>query len=491
MVRPMIRTKILATMGPAVGDVDALANLFAEGATVCRLNFSHGELADHLHFLRNIREAAARHDQPIAVLGDLGGPKVRLGTMPDQRGTGGVPIDVGQRLILRRLPTEAGGSFASTNYPGIVDDVQIGHRVLIEDGLLRFLCVEKNYNELVLNCTSGGVLKTRKGVNLPDSDLNLPSITDRDWACVDWAVQNELDFLALSFVRRGEDLHRLREHLQYNGSGIHLIAKIETPQAVRNIDGILAASDGLMVARGDLGVEMDVAEVPIIQKDLIRRCQFAGKPVIVATQMLQSMVEASSPTRAEVSDVANAVFDGADAVMLSGETSVGKYPVAAVHVMSRVCDQAERYIAEHPDEKPRATPDVRTMRLSNAVAAGVRQLVRELGPKLVVVYSQSGDTARIFSKHRLPVPLIALSSSHQTLRQMALHYGTRPLEMATPTDLRQLTADVDALVTEKGLAARGDRVVVVAGQSMGTPGAMNGIIVHTIGQALHDVCEDR
>jgi pyruvate kinase len=486
----MIRSKILATLGPAVADVETLLKLFAEGVSVCRMNFSHGELPDHMKMLRLIREAAARHDQPIAVLGDLGGPKIRLTTMPKLDGTDGVPIEAGQRLTLRREQADGDRGVASTTYPGIVDDVQIGHRVLVEDGLLRFLCVEKNYNELTLNCTAGGVLQTRKGVNLPDSELNLPSITDRDWACVDWAVENDLDFLALSFVRTGDDLERLREHLQYKGSGIDLIAKIETPQAVKNIEGVLAASDGLMVARGDLGVEMDVAEVPIIQKDLIRRCQRAGKPVIVATQMLQSMVDQSSPTRAEVSDVANAVFDGADAVMLSGETSVGKYPVAAVHVMARVCAEAERYVADHPEERPQLLPEVRNMRLSNAIASGVRQVVEELGPKLVVVYSQSGDTARIFSKHRLPVPLVALSSSHRTLRQMSLHYGTRPMEMPTPSDLRTLVSDVDELILARDLVHPGDRVVIVAGASMGTPGAMNGIIVHTVGQPVRDVCAD-
>ena len=230
----------------------------------------------------------------------------------------------------------------STTYPDFVDDVKVGDRILIEDGLIRCVAIEKDEKEVRATCTAGGLLKTAKGINLPNTQVKIPSVTDRDWQCVDWAVENDLDYLALSFVRSAEEVHLVRESLRKKVSDIHLIAKIEKAEAIQNIDAIIDAADGLMIARGDLGVEMDVAAVPIMQKDLIRRCQSAAKPVIVATQMLQSMIEHSSPTRAEVSDVANAIFDGTDAVMLSGETSVGKFPVPTVHTMAHIAEGACR-----------------------------------------------------------------------------------------------------------------------------------------------------
>ena len=476
----MIRTKIVATMGPAVAEAETLFHLFDAGADVCRLNFSHGTLEDHLRMLRLIREAAARYSRPIAVLGDLGGPKIRLGPVADQDNTGGMPIAVGDELIVQRAAVTGATGRVSSTYKHLVDDVQVGHRVYIEDGLLRFVCIEKNFSELRLNCTAGGVLKTAKGINLPDTNVNVPAVTDKDWQCADWAIENDLDYLALSFVRKPDDLQLVRQHLANQRSDIQLIAKIEKGEALLSIDGIIDASDGLMVARGDLGVEMDVAEVPIIQKDLIRRCQTAGKPVIVATQMLQSMIEQASPTRAEVSDVANAIFDGTDAVMLSGETSVGKFPVGAVHVMSRVAEVTETYLIGQP-EQLQLPMRLRTMALSAAVAKGVRQMVTELKAKLVCVWSQTGATARIFSKTRFPVPVIALSSDHRALRRMALHFGVIPHETPLVKDEQQLVREVDALVREQKYARVGDRIVIVAGSSLGSPGMLNAVLIHTIG----------
>jgi pyruvate kinase len=431
--------------------------------------------------LRNIREAAARYSHPIAVLGDLCGPKIRLGQVADEGGgSGGMTIRPGDGLIVQRAPITGAAGRVSSTYKNLVDDVQVGHRIYIEDGLLRFVCTDKNYNELRLNCTVGGVLKSAKGVNLPDTDVNVPSITDRDWECADWAIENDLDYLALSFVRRADDLQLFRQHLANRGSDIQLIAKIEKAEALAHIDAIIDASDGLMVARGDLGVEMDLAQVPLIQKDLIRRCQGAGKPVIVATQMLQSMIEQASPTRAEVSDVANAIFDATDAVMLSGETSVGKFPIGAVHVMSRVAEVTERYLIAR-GETSELPMKLKTMALSSAVAKGVREMVSELKARLVVVWSQTGSTARIFSKARFPVPIIALSSDHRALRRMALHFGVIPQETQPPEDTRALVRQVDEIVRNGKFASVGDRVVIVAGSSLGTPHMLNGVFIHTIG----------
>jgi len=479
----MIRTKILATLGPASADDQTIFRMLEAGADACRLNFSHGELDDHARILRNIQAAAEEHGQPVAVLGDLCGPKIRLGPIRDMDGTGGAPINIGDDLIIQRAAGADGHDHrVSCNYPGIVNDVEIGHRVLIEDGLLRFVCTERSPDELHCRCTAGGVLKTGKGVNLPNSQINLPSITDRDWECVDWAIENRLDYLALSFVRRADDLLILREHLRSKVSDIHLIAKIEKSQAIENIDSILDASDGLMIARGDLGVEMDVAQVPIIQKDLVRRCTMAAKPVIVATQMLQSMIENVGPTRAEVSDVANAIFDGADVVMLSGETAVGRFPVGTVHVMAHIAEVTEPHIAATETPASRSPVKSRTMPLSAAVANGVRQIVADLQVPLVVLYSQTGATARIFSKARLSVPVVALSSDPRALRRMSLHFGVIPQEMAPPSDMAQLLYRVDLLVQQRGFAKVGQRIVVVAGSSLGTPGTTNGVMLHTVGE---------
>jgi pyruvate kinase len=477
----MIRTKIVATMGPASSDPDVLARLFEEGMDVCRLNFSHGDLGEHLKILNTIREVAVGSGQTVAILGDLGGPKIRLGKIEDQDGTGGMPIGVGDVLHFVREPIVGRNLRVSTTYPNFADDVKVGDRILIEDGLIRCVAIDKNANEVLATCTSGGVLKSAKGINLPNTAVSIPSITDRDWQCVDWAIEHDLDFLALSFVRRPEDLIQLRDHLHSKRSAIDLIAKIEKSEALARIDDIIDVSDGLMIARGDLGVEMDLAQVPIIQKDLIRRCQCSGKQVIVATQMLQSMIEQSSPTRAEVSDVANAIFDGADAIMLSGETSVGKYPVATVHVMNHVAEVTEDYlVVQSSDAQPVLRP--RTLQLSAAVARGVWQIVRELKVKLLAVWSQTGTTARIFSKYRFPVPIVAFSSDPGVLRQMAIHFGVIPQEMHAPTDITALIMQVDTLVREKQFAAELDRIVIVAGSALGTPGTMDGIIIHTVGR---------
>jgi len=357
----------------------------------------------------------------------------------------------------------------------------VGDRVLIEDGLLRFVVTEKSADEVKVTCTAGGVLKSAKGVNLPNTTVGLPSITERDWQCVDWAIENELDYLALSFVRKADDIQLLRDHLRNCACDIQIIAKIEKAEAIEDIEAIVEACDGLMIARGDLGVEMDVAQVPILQKDLIRRCQSAGKPVIVATQMLQSMIEQSSPTRAEVSDVANAIYDGTDAVMLSGETSVGKFPVGAVLTMSHVAEVTEGYLIKSEVGKEPALK-LKTMHMSAALAKGVWPMVLDLKAKLVVVWSQTGATARIFSKARFPVPVIAISTDHRVLRQMSLQFGVTPQELTAPGSMDELLRGVDKLVREKQFAADGDRIVIVAGAALGTPEMLNGVIIHTVGQ---------
>lgn len=478
----MIRTKIVATLGPACSTVERLLGLLEEGVDVCRLNFSHGDLADHARMLANLRQAADRFGQPVAVLGDLAGPKIRLGKVAEEAGLGGMLVQPGDTLVIQRQPIIGAKGRVSTNYAHFVDDVQVGHRIYVEDGLLRFEVRDKSADELICTCLVGGLLQTAKGVNLPDTSVRIPSITERDWKCVDWAIANKLDYLALSFVRRAEDLRELREYLNKNDGDIHLIAKIEKAEALEQIDAIVQASDGLMVARGDLGVELDVARVPIIQKDLIRRCQAAGKPVIVATQMLQSMIEQSTPTRAEVSDVANAIFDGTDAVMLSGETSVGKHPRLAVGMMNHVAEVTEAYLDQNASPLLPAVqaPD---QQVGSAIARGVWQIIHDLKVKLVVVWSRTGTTAQIFSKHRFSVPIVALSDNATVLRRMALHYGVMAKQMALSSEMPAFIEQVDRLLLEQKLADKGDRVILAAGMAMGVPFTINGLVVHAVGES--------
>ncbi|MGC4032884.1 MAG: pyruvate kinase [Tepidisphaeraceae bacterium] len=478
-----IRTKILATMGPAVANPETLYSLFEAGVGICRLNFSHGELSEHKKTLDLIRSTADKIGLPIAVLGDLCGPKIRLGKVKDTDGTGGIPVAVGDEIVVARGNFIGEGKRVSTILETFVDDVKIGDRVLVEDGMLRFLVTDKGRNEVTMRCNVGGILKSSKGINLPNTAINVPSITDRDWECVDWAVENNLDYLALSFVRHANDLELLRGHLQYKrAKNIGLIAKIEKAEAIQELDAIIEASDGLMVARGDLGVEMDPSQVPILQKDMITRCTKAGKPVIVATQMLQSMIENATPTRAEVSDVANAIFDGADAVMLSAETSVGKFPLGAVHTMAHTAKVTEEYLDTH---KPTNAEPPRLARLNNtttALARGAWRIVNDLKIKLVVIWSQTGSTARVFSKHHFHCPIVALSSDEGVLRRLSLNFGILPHRMDKPQKMADLFHIVDDLVQAKKYAMEGDTILLVAGWSPAMPDTMNGIILHTVGE---------
>ncbi len=478
----MIRTKIIATMGPAVSTPESLYSIFEAGVDICRLNFSHGDLVKHGEMLKLIRETSARFRHPIAVLGDLCGPKIRVGHVAEINGTGGMPVNVGDEIVVQREAILGENLRISCTLETLVDDVKVGDRILIEDGLLRFVVTEKTGDEFKMSCMIGGTIKSRKGINLPNTVVTVPSITDHDWECVDWAIQNDLDYLALSFVRRAKDLELLRGHLQYKKApNIALIAKIEKAEALNEINAILDASDGLMVARGDLGVEMDVSKVPIIQKDLIHRCQRAGKPVIVATQMLQSMIEAATPTRAEISDVANAILDGTDAVMLSAETSVGKFPVVAVHTMAHTAEVTEDYIDNNLPEEAIPPRLSRGADPSAALARGAWRIVTDLKAKLVVIWSQTGSTARVFSKHRFHCPIIAISSDQKALRRMSIHYGVIPELMEKTENFRDLFEKIDRTLLNKKYAQQGDQIVIVAGWSPTTPDTMNGIIIHAVG----------
>ena len=344
------KTKIIATLGPASSDEGTIRLLIEQGVNVFRLNFSHGDFDSHLQRLQTINKIRETLPFSVAVMGDLCGPKIRLGDVADEP----VIVEEGDQIILTNKPEMYPDKkfVFTTNYPALTQDVEPGDRVLIDDGQIALGVSDKNRNSLTCRVMVGGPISSRKGINLPDSDVSTPAITKRDWECVDWAIQNNLDYLALSFVRNAEEITTLKNYINGRESSIRVVSKIEKPQAIENLEEILKASDAALIARGDLGVEMPLEELPLLQKRITARCRKLGKPVIVATQMLQSMIDCPVPTRAEVSDVANAIMDYTDAIMLSGETAVGKYPIMAVKTMSRICKATEKYLDDADQERP-------------------------------------------------------------------------------------------------------------------------------------------
>jgi pyruvate kinase len=395
----------------------------------------------------------------------------------DHRGS---PIKTGDTLIIQRETCVTSKGRASVNYDRFVDEVQVGHRVLVEDGLLRFVVTEKLDDEVHCRCLVGGVLYSRKGVNLPDTSLSISALTDHDHRCIEWAIEHKLDYLALSFVRRATEMKQIHDRLRQVGSPIQLIAKIEQREAIQHLNEIIAEADGIMVARGDLGVEMDLAKVPIIQKEIIRRCRAAMKPVIVATQMLQSMVESASPTRAEVSDVANAIYDGTDAVMLSGETAMGKWPAQAVNTMAHVADVTEKDLRDNVKHNPATVIAHVATEHDEALAYGAWQMSHHLGIKLIAVWSQKGHLARILSKLRPPVPVVAVSTDISMVRRMGLYYGTYPMRVDHIEEITHLAPKVEPMIVEAGLANPGDLILIVSGTTLGQPGKSDAILIHQI-----------
>jgi len=472
----MIKTKIIATLGPSCAEAGILDAMIDNGVDVFRLNFSHGTLDQHDKLLETLNAARSRHHQMTAVLGDLCGPKIRTGRIEPE----GQILYAGDKVSI--VPGNQVGTAHrfGTNYEHFNQDVEIGHRVFLDDGQITLNVVGRDGEDLVCEVVDGGTLSSRKGINLPDTRIRIPSITEFDWQCVDWAIKRNLDFLALSFVRSADEINQLKEYIRKAVADIKVVAKIETPQALAHLEPIVNASDAVLVARGDLGVEMDLAEVPLIQKRITKMCRDYGKPVIVATQMLQSMIENPTATRAEVSDVANAIMDYTDAVLLSGETAIGKYPVKAAQTIERIARVTEAYLdKQYTIVHPKSTT-TEALAITAAMARSVGQLVEDIDAKLVAVWSQSGSSARFLSKARIDVSILALSSDERSCRQMCLHYGVIPCCRPIPEDIRQFTSLVDKLIVENKWAQPGDRIILVAGQPLGAPGTTNSIHVHNI-----------
>ena len=488
-VNPAILARIVATIGPASEAPETVRKLIDAGVTVFRFNFSHGELSDHERRLGVVRKVAQDAGRAVACLGDLQGPKIRIGKVPD----GGISLSAGQDVIFRAghavASIENGVVVLPTVYERLVDEVEPGQKVLINDGLIRMLAMERDTAKRELRCRVhvGGLVTTGKGINLPQSDLSAPAITERDWACVAWAIEHGIDFLALSFVRRAREVQELKEHLWQKrkpAGVIPVIAKIEKPQALTNLAGIVDAADAIIVARGDLGVEMEIARVPVAQKEIIAACNDRGKPCIVATQMLETMIENSMPTRAEASDVANAVFDQADAVMLSAETATGKHPALVVETMARIVAAAEARVAALP---PVPTPPRLVAERHGTVAAlahAAWHMARDLSAKAIVCWSEQGGTARYLSQNNFKVPILAYSSSAEAARRMALFGGVRAVHSAPPASglFRDWTKAVEEDLISHGVAKAGDVVILIAGKPLGMAKNNNSLWVHRVGQ---------
>ena len=488
-----ILTKIIATLGPACIDPKIIARLIEEGARVFRINFSHGSFEGFEQSLNAIRQASQTTGIPVGVLGDISGPKIRVGQVRE----GGIALRTGARVQFQRQAITAGADTTnghdpvfSSNYPSFIDDVQPGDRLFINDGAIRMLVTEKpgagDDQRLICNVTVGGLVTSAKGINLPDTNVSAPALTEHDQRCVDWAIEHGIDFLAISFVRKAQDVRLLKELLSKASNGpaqtIPVIAKIEKPQALDDLNAIVQEADALMVARGDLGVEMDLTMVPSIQKRIIRLAHDYGKPVIVATQMLQSMIESPVPTRAEASDVANAIYDGADAVMLSGETAVGQYPVQAVRVMGMIAKATQKDLAGNCKESAQPPLQLQESRYRTAALAhGVNIVVRDLGAKLMGIWSQHGGGARYLSQNRPSIPIIAASSDPTVLRRMSLLFAVTPVWMEQPANLGDFADKIDQLILKNGWAKEGDQVVLVAGEPIGTPGVTNTLLIHALG----------
>lgn len=499
---------VVATIGPASESPDVVCRLIDNGVRVFRFNFSHGTLEDHARRLSTVRSAASALGRQIACLGDLQGPKIRVGTIPSavgepsRSGGGAIRVEPGQDVIFKRdidvavIRTGSHGPepVLPITYPELVSEVEPGHKVLINDGAVRMLAVErlKPSGELRCRVTVGGLITSGKGINLPQSDLSAPALSERDLECLAWGVAQEMDYIALSFVRRAQEIVDLRARIEAMPdparpgcpAWVPIVAKIEKPQAVADLGAIVDEADAVMVARGDLGVEMDIARVPVVQKEILAACDRAGKPCIVATQMLETMIENPSPTRAEASDVANAVFDGADAVMLSGETAAGKHPALVVETMCRIVSAAEAY--QRRQHRPPSPPSRYTAshQSTAALAAGAWSVARDIGAKAVVCWSQQGGTARYLSQTGFDVPIVAYSSDPRATRRMALLRGVWPVCEPAPASgrLSDWNQRADAELLERGLAQPGDPIVLVAGRPLGQAKATNTIAIHRVGE---------
>jgi pyruvate kinase len=461
------KTKIVCTIGPATGSSSAMEELIKAGMNVARLNFSHGTHEDHAGYIRNIRKTASKLNTPVAILQDLAGPKIRTGQLMKKD----VQLKEGSSFTLTTLEVPGDEHSVSLNLPELVDNLKKGDVIFLDDGAIKLEVTETSRKAVKCRVIVGGILGAEKGVNVPGVKLNIPSSTEKDFNDLLFGIEHEVDFVALSFVREANDIIRVRKFLKEKRTDIPLIAKIEKWEACERLDKILAASDGLMVARGDLGVEIPIERVPLEQKEIIRKCNRAGKPVITATQMLQSMIDAPHPTRAEVTDIANSIFDGTDAIMLSGETAVGRYPVEAVQVMMKIAltieaalPYSKMLLEKGADLEPQT---------DDAISYAACHTAHQLGAAAIVAFTKSGSTARRVAKYRPGIPILSATPSSEQRRRLLLSWGVYPFEVTEPSDVNDLLAQGVKLSRDTGVARKGDLIVITAGIPINVAGTTN------------------
>lgn len=469
------KTKIVCTIGPASEERELLRSLIRSGLNVARLNFSHGTHEEHLVRIKRIREVAAEECKYVAIMLDTKGPEIRIGTFAE----GPITLVPGDAFTLTTEQVPGTPERVSVTYKGLPRDVLPGDRLLLDDGLLEIRVEDKSETEVFCRVVVGGPLSNRKGLNVPGKRVNLPAISPQDEADLRFGISQGVDFIAASFMRTAADVLAIRKFLERHGAAIPIIAKLENKEGVDNLDAILKVADGLMVARGDMGVEFPAEEVPIIQKEMIQKCNAAGKPVITATQMLDSMIRNPRPTRAEASDVANAVYDGTDAIMLSGETASGKYPLESVQTMARIALRTEQALSYdgYTGRKHGAT-------VTDAISHATVQAAAELGAAAIITSTQSGWTARMVAKYRPRAPIIAVTTEEATARRLNLLCGVYPVMGETITTTDEMMQEAVMRSLSAGLIRNGDLVVITAGVPVGVPGTTNLLKVHVVGDVL-------
>lgn len=477
----MRKTKIVCTIGPASQSKEVFLNLVKNGLNVARLNFSHGDHEEHLGRIKTIKEVRKELDIPIAILLDTKGPEIRTGKFAKES----VQLVEGQEFILTTDEEVVGDETkCSITYDKLARDVKKGDKILIDDGLIELEVIEiANDKEIKCEVKNGGTVKNKKGVNVPGVKINLPAITTKDIKDIEFGIKNGIDFIAASFIRKADDVHEIRRILEKNNAhGIQIISKIENQEGLDNIDEIIQVSDGIMVARGDLGVEIPTEMVPLAQKTMITKCNIAGKPVITATQMLDSMIRNPRPTRAEVTDVANAIFDGTDAIMLSGETAAGKYPVESVKTMANIAERTEQSLNYEEILQKRAA--YKETSVTYAVSHATCTTAHDLGASAIVSATSSGFTARMVSKFRPKAPIIAATTKEEILRRLILVWGVKPVLINDANSTDEIIESSINKAKEYGYIKNGDLVVITAGVPVGVSGATNLIKVHIAGEVL-------
>jgi pyruvate kinase len=470
------KTKIVATIGPVSSNEKTLTKMAKAGLNIIRMNFSHGDFAEHQEKVDNGRKVSKETGIPLAFLQDLGGPKIRTGEFDTESGR--VKIKKGQTFTFTTREVKGDETICSVSYKKLPQEIKVGHTIMVDDGKKRMVVKQIKGQDIICKVVVGGELKGRRGINLPDTDVSISSLTPKDKADLKFGLKNKVDFFALSFVRRPSDVLELRRILDKAGSKAAIISKIETPHAVEQIDEIIEVSDGIMVARGDLAIEVPAEDVPIIQKMIIKKCNQAAKPVITATQMLESMINSPVPTRAEVSDIANAILDGTDAIMLSEETTLGDYPVEAIEVMYRVATRTEN---DYLHEQLLSSVDrVDHQNVDGSIAASAIKTAHRIDAKLLISLTNSGYTARLLSRHRSQLPVLTFTPNEDTYQKSILNFGCWVYKMNKYTDFAHAIKDIKTAIKKENLAKKGDKIVIVGARPFGKRVETNMMVVETV-----------